>query len=119
MTLSSTFLAVLIALESHGNHIAVGDGHKSIGALQIQPAVIADVNRIYGYRFTHQDAYDFTTAKVILASYLNHYCTRERLGREPTEEDAARIWNGGPDGWRRRSTLPYLKKYRDYRRRLS
>ena len=58
MTLSSTFLTVLIALESHGNHFAVGDGHKSIGALQIQPAVIADVNRIYGYRFSHHDAYD-------------------------------------------------------------
>jgi hypothetical protein len=119
MILSSTFFAVLIALESHGNRLAVGDSHRSLGVLQIQSAVITDVNRIYGYRFDHQDAYDVTSSKVILASYLNHYCTKERLGREPTEEDAARIWNGGPDGWRKRATLPYLKKYRDYRKKIS
>lgn len=119
MILSSAFLAAIIALESNGNRFAVGDQQRSLGALQIQASVVHDVNRVYGYRFTHQDAFDPIRSKVIMASYLNHYCTRERLGREPTEEDAARIWSGGPEGWRRKSTLPYLRKYRVYRARFS
>ena len=29
---------------------------------------------------------------------------------KPTYEVYARIWNGGPDGWKKRSTLKYWKK---------
>ena len=43
----------------------------------------------------------------VIGSYMGRYATPERLGREPTDEDIARIHNGGPNGYRRDSTLPY------------
>jgi hypothetical protein len=49
----------------------------------------------------------------VLDRYLAIYATPARIGRAVTDEDRARIWNGGPDGWRRRSTLPYLRRFRE------
>ncbi|XP_066298448.1 lysozyme 1-like [Branchiostoma lanceolatum] len=42
--------------------------------------------------------------------YMDRYATRRRLGRQPTCEDWARIHNGGPNGYRRASTLAYWRR---------
>ena len=38
------------------------------------------------------------------------YATKERLGHDATNEDIARIHNGGPNGWRSSSTEGYWRK---------
>ena len=35
-----------------------------------------------------------------------------RTGRIPTAETYARIWNGGPDGWKKPTTAAYWRKVR-------
>ena len=45
-----------------------------------------------------------------MQSYMNRYATEARLGRKPTNEDIARIHNGGPNGYKKESTLKYWKK---------
>ena len=47
--------------------------------------------------------------KVILA-YWDRYATVKRLGREPTDEDRARIHNKGPNGYKKDSSLDYWNK---------
>ena len=47
--------------------------------------------------------------KVILA-YWDRYATMKRLGRNPTDEDRARIHNGGPNGWNSNKTIDYWRK---------
>jgi len=47
--------------------------------------------------------------KCILA-YWDRYATIERLGREPTDEDRARIHNKGPNGYKKESSIDYWKK---------
>lgn len=90
---------------------AVGDNGDSYGWLQIGDAVLADVNAIYPHAtFTRKDTADLQRSRMIAVIYLMHYCTEERLGRTPTLEDAARIWNGGPNGWKKRSTRKYWAK---------
>ena len=90
---------------------AVGDfvrGHPtSFGCLQISQKVIDDVNRFTHHNFTRQDAFDRATAVKICLAYLAHYGTAEWLNREPTTEDLARIWNGGPNGPWKVSTNDY------------
>ena len=49
------------------------------------------------------------TEKVILA-YWDRYATMKRLGRKPTNEDRARIHNGGPKGHTKKATLKYWEK---------
>lgn len=103
-------IPALVKVESAGNPRAIGDNGKAYGELQIWSVVVQDVNRRYGKAYAHRDAFCPTTAREICRLYLAMYCTPKRLGRQPTMEDAARIWNGGPNGHRKPSTFKYWQK---------
>ena len=103
-------IPALVQVESNGNPRAIGDGGKALGQLQIWSVVVIDVNRAKGTRYTHADAFDPAKAEAICRAYLSIYCTPRRLGRTPTMEDAARIWNGGPNGHRKSATEKYWQK---------
>ena len=103
-------IPALEQVESAGNPAAIGDNGRALGVLQIWDVVVADVNRAKGTRYTHADALDPVKARAICRAYLSIYCTAKRLGREPTMEDAARIWNGGPNGHKKKATEKYWHK---------
>lgn len=107
---SLAFLLALEQVESAGRCDAVGDAGKSLGALQIQRAVVVDVNETFGTTYRWTDCHDRDKARAICVLYLRIYCTEDRLGHEPTFEDAARIHNGGPNGWRKPATKSYWRK---------
>jgi hypothetical protein len=46
--------------------------------------------------------------------YLAYYGAQyeKQTGRPATDEVYARLWNGGPDGWRKSSTLKYWGRVR-------
>lgn len=94
-------LPALIFVESGGDWAKVGDAGER-GGLQITTDCIDDVNRIYGTKFTQEDAYDPAQAKAICVAYLTYWGNelRKREGRDPTLEDLARIWNKGPLGYK-------------------
>lgn len=103
-------MAALIAVESGGNDRAVGKWGE-LGCLQIGPAALDDVNRIQDQiHFTATDCFDRERSKIICTIYLDHYAAAGRLGREPTDEDRARIWRLGPLGWLKRKSIPYWKR---------
>ena len=110
--MNPTLLAALLAVESGGNDNAIGDHGRAIGALQIHSAVVQDVNRIHGTRYTHAGMARRADAIAVATLYLGTYATRERLGRPVTDADRARIWNGGPNGWRKAATLGYAERAR-------
>jgi hypothetical protein len=103
-------IPALIAIESGGDPNAVGDNGRSLGILQIQAAVVQDVNAWYGTHYRHADAFEPAYAREICRVYLLRWATEKRLGRQPTFEDMARIWNGGPNGWKKKSTVKYWEK---------
>ena len=104
----SILLSALIMKESGGKTNVIGDNGKAIGILQIHACVIEDVNTFYHTHYTWpESAQDPETAKIICVDYLKHYCTAARLGHEPTFEDESRVWNGGPNGYKKQSTIPY------------
>ena len=47
---------------------------------------------------------------IVHRRYMTRYCTERRLGRKPTDQDRARMWNGGPNGHRKSATLKYWDK---------
>ena len=109
-------IAALKIIESNNNPNAIGDNGKAKGILQIHKSVIDDVNRIYKTTYVHDDAYNVTKAVDICKKYLlywgNHYTKKEN--KKPTLEVLSRIWNGGPMGYKKNSTIKYWKKVKKY-----
>lgn len=104
--MNATLLAALIAVESGGNDRAVGDHGRAIGALQIHAAVVADVNRHYGTTYRHADMHDRAKAARVCGLYLRTYAPGA------TPEVQARVWNGGPRGAAKASTVGYWARVR-------
>lgn len=101
--ISDKLIDALIVVESGGRSDLVGSLGE-VGVLQILQPCIDDVNRVYGTDYTLDDAKDETTAREICRNYLNywgkHY--KKKTGLEPTDEILSKIWNGGPNGWKKR-----------------
>ncbi len=103
---------------------AVGDKHltaHAYGLLQIRQPYLDDVNRIAGeevYKkwgketLTVEDMKDKEKAEWAFVVYMSHYgkVYTRRTGEIPTIEVYARMHNGGPNGWRRDSTLNFARK---------
>jgi soluble lytic murein transglycosylase-like protein len=96
-------LSALIQIESNGNDLARGR-HGELGALQIRPIMVRDVNRLMGTHYAHQQVTNRTISIFIAESYFAHY------GKHLSDESLARLWQGGPKALRRSSTRAYGKR---------
>jgi len=96
-------LSALIQIESHGNDQAKGR-HGELGALQIKPILVRDVNRIMGTHYAHQQVTNRTISLFIANAYLSHY------GKHLSDESLARIWQGGPKAISRSSSRAYGRR---------
>lgn len=95
----------LISAESAAeNNVLTGDNGKAFGPLQIHQGVITDINRYYGANYRIRDTCDIESAKEIARLYITMWMEINR------EEIAARIFNGGPRGWRKTETDCYWAK---------
>ena len=107
-------IACLVEVESRGDLHAIGDKHlrnKAYGPLQIRKPACDDVNRRFGTAYAPEQCLgNLELSTEILRRYMEMYATEKRLGRAPTDADCARIWNGGPNGWKKPSTEGYLRK---------
>jgi hypothetical protein len=101
-------IAALITVESNGRDNAIGDAGLAIGALQIHRAVVVDANRIAGTSYTHQQMTNRVAARRVCEIYLSRYAAGK------TNEEAARIWNGGPTGHRKPATISYWNKVKKH-----
>lgn len=94
-------IKALIAVESEGNDNAIGDKHlsdKAYGCLQIRRPVCVDVNRVYGTNYSPMAMLGNRALSIeVFRKYVIIYkCI--------TDEDKARVWNGGPSAKRIGST---------------
>lgn len=103
-------LVLLVAIRA----VESANGVASKNQLQIREICVLDVNRIYGTSYRMRDVYDHARSREIAELYLAYWggVYRAETGRNPDYEVFARIWNGGPDGWRKRSTDGYWRKIR-------
>lgn len=99
-------LAAIRVVESNNDPSAVGDNGKAIGVYQIWKPYWID-SRIPG---EWKDCFDPVYADRVVRSYMKRYATEKRLGRPVTQQDVARIHNGGPNGYRKAATLKYWHK---------
>lgn len=112
----AVLLTAIMMVESGGEDYPKGsnDNGKAVGAYQIHQGVLDDLDRVYGLEFKHEDMHDRHIARYVCYRYLRHYgrAYQKRTGKEPTTEVYARIWNGGPYGYKKQATLKYWAKVR-------
>lgn len=103
----------LIHVESRGNDSAIGDrhlvGNEAVGALQIRPIMVREVNRILKLkksdkRFKLSDRFDREKTIEMFLVWKNHHHP------EGDFEKIARNWNGGPKGYKKSRTEKYWIK---------
>lgn len=102
-------VGVLIIVESGGDNSVVGDKklhNKAYGCLQIRQPVCDDINRRFKTKYRAEDCLDNRKLSIeICKKYLSMWG-----GKSPTNEKLARIWNGGPNGLKKKSTEAYWVK---------
>ena len=86
----------------------VPDEPLQYGCLQITEICLKDYNRIYKTNYKiEQILGDRELSIEICRGYIDYWATEKRVGRKVTLEDMARIWNGGPRGFKWGSTDSY------------
>jgi len=103
----------LIMVESRGNDSAIGDrhlvGNEAVGALQIRPIMVREVNRILRIqkidkRFKLKDRYNREKTIQMFLIWKNYHHSNSDF------ETVARNWNGGPRGYKNPRTEKYWIK---------
>ena len=114
LMIDRALLDAIKQVESKGDSCAMGDSGRSLGAYQIMQVYYDDAlgynPRLGDGGRTYSDVWGIDSeaySEEVISSYMGRYATPQRLGRQPTNEDIARIHNGGPNGYQRDSTLPY------------
>ena len=106
-------LTALIFVESRGNDSAIGDrhlvGNEAVGALQIRPIMVREVNRILKIqgkteRFDLKDRFDRNESIRMFMVWKNYH------HKDSDIETIARNWNGGPKGYKLNRTIKYWNK---------
>jgi hypothetical protein len=113
-TCDSEFIRKIGQLES-GNIDSVsgengrGKGRYGIYNICVKGSGMAD---LLGY--SHGDMYNPEKSKHVFWSAMGIFCHTfaQRHGRYPTYEELARMWAGGPAGYKNNKTLRYLNKFR-------
>lgn len=101
--------------ESRGIDCAVGDNGKALGRYQIHKIYVNDVNRIAKTNYTYDDRLDAEKSLAMVKIYLDYYGRRYTIltGKPVTDEVMARSHNGGPDGFRKQSTVAYWNRVKE------
>ena len=117
-------LAALISVESPKTAKQAQEAIRREGAygcLQIRQPCLDDVNRVYrreimrafGRPITVQDcARSEGISRWVCIRYLTHWGKhyKRTTGTDPTLEVFARMWNGGPYGYKKKATVGYWQR---------
>ena len=112
---NTELLDAICQVESNCNPDAVGDNGNAIGAYQIwydywYDAVTFSDDDDLELSDEYKSCYDKDYSEKVVLVYWERYATMKRLGRTPTDEDRARIHNGGPNGYKIDATDGYWDK---------
>ena len=120
LLIDQSLLDAIREVESGGDDCAIGDRNllnKAYGPFQIRKPYYIDAvqfnRQLTAGGRSFQDVWGEGSApysQEVIMSYMGRYATEARLGHPPTNEDIARIHNGGPNGFKNPSTEAYWGK---------
>jgi len=113
ISVKDNLIPAMIQVESLGNDSAIGDkhlvGNEAVGALQIRPIMLREVNRILkiqksNKRYSKKDRYNRERSIEMFMVWKNYHHPKGGF------ETIARNWNGGPRGYKNKRTEYYWAK---------
>ena len=117
VSISNRLLHAIRRVETGGEAdplTAVGDNGASLGPYQISEAYYNDAveqtSSLQDNGRTYQNvrgAGSCAYSEMVIQAYMDRYATAAILGRTATEEDIARIHDGGPNGYQEESTVSF------------
>ena len=103
-------LAAMCEVESNGDCSKIGKVGE-LGCYQIRECFWIDaLEHDPSIGGVYEDVIDREYAEKCIYAYWARYATEKRLGRPVTDEDRARMHNGGPNGHKKNSTIKYWNK---------
>jgi len=102
----------IIYVESRGDVNAHNISENAVGCLQIRPILVREVNRLLAKNdilkvYTLNDRWS-KVKSIEMFNVIKEHTTN------PTNEKLARNWNGGPNGYKKPSTLKYWYKVKQH-----
>lgn len=108
--LNALLNAIKMVESKNGKYLNGKNGE--FGPYQMKRIVIDDVNRILGTKiYKYEDAMDEQKSRDICEFYITYWA--EKAGMKHDVEAMARIWNGGPKGYKKKSTIKYWNKIKE------
>lgn len=113
LDVENDLIPAMIQVESMGNDSAIGDrhlvGNEAVGALQIRPIMVREVNRILKLqksekRFKRKDRFSREKSIEMFLIWKNYHHPDGGF------ETITRNWNGGPRGYKNPKTEHYWVK---------
>ena len=103
-------LAAMCEVESNGDCSKIGKVGE-LGCYQIRECFWIDaLEHDPSIGGEYEDIIDREYAEKCIYAYWDRYATEKRLDRPVTDEDRARMHNGGPNGHKKTSTIKYWNK---------
>ena len=103
-TIQDSLIDAIIHVESRGDSMAYNAGEDAAGVLQIRPIMMREVNRLLKEnKYTLDDRWS-KSKSIEMFNVIKAHTTN------PTNERLARNWNGGWNGYKKKSTLKYWNK---------
>jgi soluble lytic murein transglycosylase-like protein len=101
-----TLLNAIMAVESNFDTMAYNEKEDAAGCLQIRPIMVREVNRLLGEdKYTLKDRWSKAKSIEMFNVLRSHL-------KGASDEEIARVWNGGYNGKNNPKTLVYWKKVR-------
>lgn len=102
--------AIKMVESKNGKYLNGKNGE--FGPYQIKRIVIDDVNRIIGTKtYKYEDTIDEQKSREVCKIYITYWSEKAGMGCDT--EAMARIWNGGPNGHKKKSTIKYWNKIKE------
>ena len=100
-------ITAIMHVESRGDSMAYNEREDAAGVLQIRPIMLREANRLLGYdKYTLNDRWSVYKSIAMFNVIRSHT-------HKPTNEKLARNWNGGWQGYKKKSTIKYWNKVKE------
>jgi hypothetical protein len=109
----SDFINAIGHIETLNTDSLIDNSGMAYGRYQMHSVCVKGSGLEYLLNYQHKDMFDSVKAERVFwaAMGVNCYTYAQKYGKYPNLGELARMWNGGPNGHKKQSTLNYLKKF--------